>query len=372
MPDLIETVKISVADLIAQGHIPGIDQYVDQGELRVVVNYAIERMVESTIDGLVLDPNWIAKIENQIKQNLAQSVIEHLRTINVAQAIKDQIDANIEDYRSKLLENFSSRGIQDFATETRLTVTDDGVVSDRGLAALELLIEQDAHIRGTLVADKLVITRGMNTDSPGWLPLIDNISARTLEKIDADWRENLVQQVLDLAKSRGINFNQISIDGSLLIEGDTLSRSIKNTSIEKLGVLRELRVNGPVNLGDSVTVVNRRLGINTETPEMALSVWDEEVSLIAGKLSSDQAYIGSGRNQSLTIGINRVPQIEISSQGLTTIRQLCVGRHRIGHADQVPGWSGTKGDIVFNSSPDLDSPFAWQCLGGYQWRPVGA
>jgi len=372
MPDLIETVKISVADLIKQGHLPGVGEFVDEGALKVAVNHAIETMVESTIDDLMLDPGWLTKIENQLKQHLTQSVMNQLQSIDVDRSIREQIDQGIERWQSRLKENFSSRGIQDLATGTRLTIMDDGVVSTVGIAAEELLIEQDARINGTLVVKKLAVTQGMNTDAPGWQPLIDNIADRTFEKVDDAWRKELVKEVLDLAQTQGINFAQVLISGRPLIEGDRLNTSIKFTDIERIGTLRELTVKGSVNLNDSVRVVGQRLGINTENPEMALSIWDEEVSLVAGKISKDQAYIGSGRGQKLSIGINRVPQIEITTDGLTTIRQLCIGRHRISHADQVPGSSGTKGDIVFNSNPRPGEPFAWQCLGGFQWQPLRA
>jgi hypothetical protein len=75
----------------------------------------------------------------------------------------------------------------------------------------------------------------------------------------------------------------------------------------------------------------------------------------------------------LTIGINRTPAIEIDDSGLTAVKKIQVGLHRISHATEVPNYAGTKGDIVFNASPSLeDSVFAWQCLGGFKWKVVRA
>ena len=102
---------------------------------------------------------------------------------------------------------------------------------------------------------------------------------------------------------------------------------------------------------------------------MALSVWDEEVSIVVGKNKANEAYIGTNRAQGVAIGTNRIPQIEISADGLTRIKQLQVGLHRISHDVKVPGWSGTRGDIVFNSNPN-DAVFAWVCLGQYQWKTL--
>jgi hypothetical protein len=52
------------------------------------------------------------------------------------------------------------------------------------------------------------------------------------------------------------------------------------------------------------------------------------------------------------------------------VKNLRVGRHRIVHEAEMPGYSGTKGDIVFNSNPKGDGVWAWQCLGAFRWIPL--
>jgi hypothetical protein len=121
---------------------------------------------------------------------------------------------------------------------------------------------------------------------------------------------------------------------------------------------------------NTLNVVNKRIGINTESPEMALSVWDEEISVVIGKNKAKQAYIGTNRDNGVAIGVNRVPQIELEVDGMTTIKKLRVGLHRISHDVQVPGYSGTRGDIVFNSNPGPSNVFAWVCLGGHRWQDL--
>lgn len=370
MPDIISAIKYNVATLFQEGYIPDLKNYVDPALIRSTVEHAVSTMIDRTIDNLVMDPVWLTRVENMLKQQMVLKVLDNFSNLDFEQVVREQIDIGIQKWQDRLRENFSSRGIKDLATDTCLTVTDEGIVASHGIAAKEILIEGDSQFNGTVVVDKLAVLSGMNTDAPGWQPLIDNISSRTLDQINKDWRQDLVGEVLDLARTEGIEFSQVLIDGIPIFEGDQLNSAIKITNIERVGVLKELRVHGAVNLNDSVNVINKRLGINTDSPEMALSVWDEEVSLVAGKLSKDRAYIGTGRGQSLTIGINRVPQIEITADGLTTIKQICIGRHRISHADQVPGGSGTRGDIVFNSNPRPGEPFAWQCLGGFQWQPL--
>jgi hypothetical protein len=99
-------------------------------------------------------------------------------------------------------------------------------------------------------------------------------------------------------------------------------------------------------------------------------VWDEEVSIVIGKNKANQAYIGTNRDNGIAIGVNRIAQIEIDVAGMTTIKQLRVGSHRIGHSAEVPGWSGTRGDMIFNSNPGADQAFAWVCLGAYKWQAL--
>ena len=105
---------------------------------------------------------------------------------------------------------------------------------------------------------------------------------------------------------------------------------------------------------------------------MALSVWDEEIALVAGKLKQNHAYLGTARSQNFSLGVARKPYLEIDTDGLTTVKNFRIDRHRISFATQVPGYSGTRGDLVFNSDPNDGQPFAWVCLGTFRWQPLKA
>jgi hypothetical protein len=121
-----------------------------------------------------------------------------------------------------------------------------------------------------------------------------------------------------------------------------------------------------------VYVVKNRLGINTQDPDSALSVWDEEVNVNAGKFSKNTGFIGTGRKQNLVLGTNRQNHLEIDADGLTTVQRLRVGRNNIAWGTEVPNYSGTKGDIVFNLNVGPDTPFAWACLGAFRWQSLKA
>ena len=42
----------------------------------------------------------------------------------------------------------------------------------------------------------------------------------------------------------------------------------------------------------------------------------------------------------------------------------------ISHSQQLPGWAGTRGDVVFNSNPQEDAAFAWMCTGNFNWMEL--
>ena len=370
MPDLVETVKSSVAALMTQGHVPGIQNYIDDAVITGTVDRSVETFVTRTIDQLSMDPDWLAKIETLINQTYVKKLAERLHDVDITAMIGQHIDRGLDRWQDRLLADFKTRGISDQATKTELTVMDGTVVVESELATTAATVEKDITVKGTAILNNLSVRGTINTDNKSWQILSDHIADKTLVQISEQWRTDMTNQVLTLAKQQGIEFAQVLIQGTPLINGNTLNAAITDSNIQQLGTLRSLSVTGPVNLNNAVNVVGRRLGINTEQPEMALSIWDEEVGVIAGKFSKQTAFVGTSRATALNIGVNRTPAIEIDTDGLTTVKNLRVGRHIYTHATSMPGYSGTRGDIVFNSDPKPSEPFAWQCLGAFRWVPL--
>jgi hypothetical protein len=269
----------------------------------------------------------------------------------------------MDKFHSKMREDFSSVGIKDQATETQLTIMDDHTVFENNLTARDLTVANSAQIQN------LVVTGSINTDNYAWDSLSADIAEKTFTRVTGAWQNDLVQQVANHIKTNGIEFDRVTVDGTLLIDGDRLSNTIKETSIQSTGPLRSLRVLGETSLNETLTVNRKRVGVNTEEPEMALSIWDEEVAINIGKHKEKTAYIGTSRTQGIAFGTNRAVHVEITADGLTQIKKLQVGLHRISHDTQVPGYSGTKGDIVFNANPTTNV-FAWVCLGNFKWQPL--
>ena len=338
---------------------------VDTNLVQQLVEQAVEININKLVDQICADPIWTQRVERLISQTVAQETVARLSAIDIGPAIKNQVDERMALFTDSILKNFTSTGIVDQATKCELIILEDGVVVENCLTA------NNIEAVDSLQVQNLVVTGSINTDNFSWTALAADISQKTLDQLTESWNTNLVNQVVTQIQEHGIDFDQVTVKGQTIIAGNQLTRTVTESSLQSVGTLKNLSVSGEAKFNNNtLTVLNKRLGINTEAPEKALGVWDEEVSIVIGKHKLNQAYFGTNREQSVTIGVNREPQIEINTDGLTTVKKLQVGLHKISHATQVPGWSGNKGDIVFNANLGADRVFAWVCLGAHRWQTL--
>lgn len=370
-PVVIKTIQEQMHALVESGSMPGISNYINHDDLARRINAAIEVMAADMIQGITVDPDWKHRLEQQVNQRMTDRLLTLIHGINLNDIVKSELDRGIDRWHDRLAENFHTRGIVDQAQQCELTVLDGAVVAQHGLACTDLLVEDSARIQGSLTACDLTVLGSINIDHTAFQNVVDRTSEATLDLLTADWKQSLVRQVLDLARDSGIDFSEIMINGEPIVQQGALNSSITRSNIQQLGTLRSLTVSGAADLSNTLSCSNHRVGINTQEPESALTVWDQEVCVLIGKQQKNSAYIGTSRKQNLEIGVNRQAEIVIDDQGITSIRRLRIDRWRIMFADQVPGWSGTRGDLVINSNPRPQAPWAWQCLGSYQWQPMG-
>lgn len=367
VPELVATVQTSVGELFRSGRIPGISEYIDHHDIKQKIDLAVESMIEGAIKELGSDPVWLNKIETLVNQNVVQRTVAAISSIDFNTVIHARVDELMQNMEPKIVQQLIKPGIQDHAQQIELSVLDDNVVVENKLTANNIEVVEALEVK------HLAIKGSINTDNRAWDELKNLISQRTLDKINHEWRDQLVEQVVADVESHGINFDNVQIDDQPLLTNKTLSKSVVHSSLQSLGTLQSLIVDGPAHLNKTVYVADNRLGINTEKPEMSLGVWDEEVAIIAGKLKNDTAYIGTARLQDLVIGVNRSAAITVDTTGTTILKKLRLGNYQISHGTEVPNYSGTKGDVVFNTNPELSSNvFAWICLGGYKWKTLRA
>jgi hypothetical protein len=343
--------------------------------VKSAVDLSVQEHIADFINQLSLDPNWVNRIETLINQNFVTKFTRELSAVDVSSLIAENLDGAIERWNDKLTQNFRTVGIADNATQQQLTITDEMIVSNTNLVAPHVVanalhVAENASIDGNLEVKNLIVKGVVNTDNNSWNEVANFAANIAVTKLTDEWRQNLINDVLEKAKTDGISFEKIIIQGSPIIDGNKLNSTVTVSNIQQVGILKSLDVSGDVSLNQTLKVNRGRIGINTDSPEMALSIWDEEVSVIAGKFSKDVAYVGTSRNQTLALGVNRQSHVTVDPDGLTTVKKFRIDKWILGYTATAPGWSGTRGDFYFNSDPKPDQPMAWVCLGGFRWQQI--
>ena len=239
--------------------------------------------------------------------------------------------------------NFASTGINDSATKKLLEITDD--VTN---------INNDVFIRGKINCQTLQYNRAQ-------VPVLDVNEA-------------------------------LRIDGNEVVWKTKLGKSIKESSLTKVGILDNLEVK------DTFYANNNRVGINTTVPNKTFAVKSHGVEIVIG---SDDAtgFVGTFEPRPFSVGTDDKQRIHISSDGKVTVKhnlsiegKLGVGVKNPQESLEVVGnikfkdkifssgagipvtgvW--TKGSIIWNEEPESNQPVGWICLKGGNpghWKSFG-
>ena len=350
VPDLVATVESSVEKMFKDGFVPNIEHMVDNTLLVQAVDQAIENLVSKTVDQLIFDPNWVQKINTQIARETGDRIRKGLKEENVRDILRDVVLENTSLIHEDL---------------DRELVIDKGlVVVKKHIASETLSTDSDVHVGGALVVDGDIAIKGrISLSNPSFKELSSNIKEEALDELKNDFIDETSKSIQQNIQD-GLNIKNILIRGESLVNDNTLSSAVTKTSIQELGILKSLTV------GNDLHVENKRVGINTTSPRSALSIWDSEIEIDIGRQSQNVAQIGTTKAQDLSIVTNNKERLKIDKDGLVSVDKLRIGRNRISTAPATPGWSGAKGDIVFNFNYKKGEPFAWICLGDYRWQEL--
>ena len=99
MPEIIEAVKDSVAQLFDNGNIPGIDQYVDNTVITQSIATAVDQTIRSALGNLGQDPVWLAGVEASVKQNMVLETIARIGSIDINTIIRQRVDDNMKNIK---------------------------------------------------------------------------------------------------------------------------------------------------------------------------------------------------------------------------------------------------------------------------------
>jgi len=369
MAQILSTVESSVKNLFENGSISSIKDLVSEDAIQYVVSNELNKSIESYVEKMFADKEWIANVRSHTVAHLLRGLEKDLKSININQTVIESVEKLFKEYAKTIQFN----GIDDQSNVTELTVMNGAVVVENDFVATNIQAVKSVSTETLLVQGDLVVKGNINTDGRAWDNLKTAIEQTVTQNFENKSKEDLVNSVLDRAKNSGITFDQVKINGKTLVSDNVLNSAITESSLQTVGALKDLTVLGEAEFNNTAFVAHKRLGINTREPSSALSVWDEEVEIAAGKRKERTGFIGTNRKQHLEIGVNGKGDITIKDDGLVVIDRLQVGKQRISHGSEVPGYSGSKGDIVFNINISPKNPvFAWMCVGGFNWVALSA
>lgn len=357
-PQLIDAVERSVERMFETGKVKEFSSIVDDKKLINSINSKISEIVTKTseeqIERKFSDHAFLDKIQSVVNQHVSSKLDRFVGTVDVTDKINNRID-QIFDTRLSAIDRKT--------TQVQLTLMEGTVVNEHEFVTKSLNVMEDA------VVNNLIVKGRVNTDNRSWSELSEAIEKKTIKAVESELTSTITDSVLSTVTEKGVDVNKIHSNGVVLISNTELGNTIIHSNLERVGALQELSVIGATSLNETVTVSRGKLGINTESPNMALDIWDNEVQITLGKKKQDTGYIGLGRKGTLEIG-SSTTAITIDDEGKTKINELMIGRNNISWANELPGYSGQKGDIVFNMNPTSSNCVGWQCLGKFKWRVI--
>lgn len=265
-----------------------------------------------------------------------------------------------------IVKNFGSTGIDDKATDCRLTIFDDVTVVENNL------LTQDLTVKGTTTIEgDLVVTGRVPESSAMYVNLVNSVSDRVKTNMNEFVFAEYANLVLNKIKESGLDLSKITLNGTEVVNGGNLSNNITFSNLQRVGTLTELRVGGESLLSQTLYTTTKRVGINTIEPANALSVWDQEVEFGFSKRETNVGVFEMPRNQKLIISSNGKNNLTVMPDGSVAVNQISVGAVMLSSGNMPPNYDAQQGTIVFNSNPTIGGPLGWVSLGGARWANFG-
>ena len=340
---LAEQIALSSNSLVEETVQLAIKKHIANLDIKELVRQTVERVVKQNMEGMIYPDNSIPCSALNFKDFVITGSL---------------ISGGIQT-------NFGSTGIDDQATDCKLTIMDEYVVVENHMIAKQATIKGDLQVDGNLI-----LKGDISTDSKGFKRIVDFATEQTKEAINDTMMELFASTTADKFKKDGIEAGKLTINGKSVLTEDGLGKSITKSNLQRVGLLQELQVKGETSLGETFYVGKNRVGVNTMEPSRALAVWEDECETVMGKYEKNTGYIGSARSQKVVLGSNGNVNIVLDVDGSTKITNLQLGSVRINSTDEIPGWTGKSGDIYFNESPKVGKPMGWVCLGGERWAQL--
>jgi hypothetical protein len=400
--DITSNVLIRVDSAISAAINNRLAAYDYAAHIQQAANAAFERRVsEYTVDPKRLENRIVGKInetiesaQDQTRALVENQVQERLSTVDFQRAITDSVSTLIADRMSEfvfpvnsinpdalklidlkisgdnvsggIIDNFSSTGIDDRASRVALTILDENTVVENNLLTKDLTVQGSMTING-----KFVVNGSVPEDTEFFKTLVSSATTNTLGTLDNTLFNRYSNLIFDKIKQDGLDLTKITLDGQEIAKSNSLGSGIVNSNLQTLGELKELRVSGESILAQTLYVTPRRVGINTIEPSAALSIWDDEIEIVAKKKSKDVGILGTTRQQKLVLTSNNKDNIVLLDDGSAQIDHLKIGSMQFTTANAPPNFVSERCHVVWNTNPNPGGPLGWICLGGANWANFG-
>lgn len=320
----------------------------------------IEKILHENVKAKVLSILSNTDIGSMLNMKLNEFMETRVKTFNIPNA---SIPAKAIDFSNfKLsadkidtgtIREFTSTGIEDIADSIQLTVMDGMVVAENKIVTNELIVNDHASIK-VIDVEELRISKKVIINDP-----IFNQSVVSLinDTIDKDRKNSKLD----------IGGDSIYSNGSKILSGDSLGPSVVTSNLRKVGRLQDLSITNDLSVGETLVAGNKKVGINTEEPAGALTVWDEDAEFTVRKHKARTTYVGTTRDCDLVLGTNGNIVATLRRDGTFGTNNIEIGTIAISVSDQIPEREGKPGELVIMSKAVEDQPWAFQCLGGNQW-----
>lgn len=268
--------------------------------------------------------------------------------------------------RGGVIQKFSSTGIDDRTSIVQMTLLDEAVVLENKMVTMGLVVKGTTVLEGDLVINGTIPSHSLIFDQ-----LVEKTVQGTKDELNQALFEKYSQVIFDNIRTEGLDLTRITVNGAEVIKGNQLNYGIVDTNIQRLGQLQNLTVIGDAVMNKTLYVAKDRVGINTQEPGNALSVWDQEVEIGLGKRSRETGWIGTPRKQNLVIGSGTHDNLVLDTEGGVLVKSFDIDGVKMIAADAVPSFALPVGVIAWNRKPAQGSSIGWVSMGNGAWARFG-
>lgn len=388
-------INLDLEKQIAQQIEQTVKNYIDSEELRLKileqVDDSVGKIIESVANRVyseVVNRTQIAdhiktivKLEasNAIQKESMEVVRSELSKTSVKQvienAIKHDVDLAIKSFnfpeksispesidwtkgslngsylRGGIIQNFSSTGIEDKSSNVQLTILDDHVVAESQFTAMNITAAD------TVTAQNLVLTGSLEIGT---------------EIIDHGPFSQMIQMHAGMVTDEKLEpYTVLLKDGQSLLNENSLAPSVTNSNIRKVGNLLELTVTGDAKFSETMFIsAGNKVGINTEEPRGALTVWDEDAEFTLMRSKRRTIFAGTTRDCDLELGVNGQANLIIKEKLVDITTPIRVMGVKFSVSNSIPEHNGEPNEIVMNNSARHDQPSFYICNSGNSWQAL--